>query len=146
MVQPHRKIYLASSWRNTRQPDVIKALLEAGHQVYDFRHPVPGNHGFHWSEIDPNWQSWAATDFVQGLQHDKAQAGFTLDFDAMQWADTFVLLLPCGKSAHLELGWAVGQAKTTLILLDSTPEPELMYKMADHLCSTLHDVIRILGS
>ena len=30
-----------------------------------------------------------------------------------RWDDTFVLVLPCGRSAHLELGWAVGQGKRT---------------------------------
>ena len=33
------KIYVASSWRNERQPDVVQALRNAGHDVYDFRHP-----------------------------------------------------------------------------------------------------------
>ena len=48
----------------------------------------------------------------------------------MEWADAFVLLMPCGRSAHLEAGWAIGAGKPTAILL-SAGEPELMYKMAD---------------
>lgn len=28
------------------------------------------------------------------------------------------MVLPCGKSAHLELGWAVGAGKRTIILLE----------------------------
>lgn len=54
------KIYVASSWRNKIQPLVVLALREAGHEVYDFRNPAPGNTGFQWSEIDPAWQSWTA--------------------------------------------------------------------------------------
>lgn len=30
-----RRIYVASSWRNTYQPGVVAALREAGHEVYD---------------------------------------------------------------------------------------------------------------
>jgi hypothetical protein len=31
------KIYVASSWRNERQQDVVKTLRAANHEVYDFR-------------------------------------------------------------------------------------------------------------
>ena len=31
------KIYLASSWRNRYQQDVVKALREVGFTVYDFK-------------------------------------------------------------------------------------------------------------
>ena len=39
------RIYVASSWRDPYQPEVVAALREAGHEVYDFRnrylnHPV----------------------------------------------------------------------------------------------------------
>lgn len=30
-------IYVASSWRNTYYPEVVQALRDAGHEVYDFR-------------------------------------------------------------------------------------------------------------
>ena len=39
---PDHKIYVASSWRNAFYPDVVKALREAGHEVYDFRNPPTG--------------------------------------------------------------------------------------------------------
>ncbi len=64
----------------------------------------------------------------------------------MEKADTFVLVLPCGRSAHLELGWAVGAGKRTAILLDGPfVQPELMYKMVDHIAPDLHDLLGWLG-
>ncbi len=68
----------------------------------------------------------------------------------MQRADTFVLVLPCGRSAHLELGWAVGAEKRTAILLDPDPKtntvtPELMYKMVDHIALDALDLLDWLG-
>ena len=33
------RIYVASSWRNKYQPEVVTALRKAGHEVYDFRNP-----------------------------------------------------------------------------------------------------------
>lgn len=139
------KIYVASSWRNEKQPRVVERLREVGHEVYDFRHPEPGNDGFHWSEIDTYWEKWTPRAFRAALPHKLADCGFRDDFQAMKWADAFVLVLPCGRSAHLELGWAVGVGKKTIILLDSEDfEPELMYKMVDHLCVDLGEVIEAL--
>ena len=130
-----RKIYVASSWRNNVQPVVVEILRDFGHLGYDFRNPKADDHGFHWSEIDPDWQTWGARQFRDNLDHAVAKDGFATDYDAMKWADTFLLAMPCGRSAHLELGWAIGQGKKTAILL-SNGEPELMYKLADELlCS-----------
>ena len=75
------------------------------------------------------------------IDHPVAIAGFEADFGAMQRADTFVLVLPCGKSAHLELGWAVGAGKRTAILLEDPVEPELMYRMVDFMASHMDELI-----
>jgi hypothetical protein len=139
-----RKIYVASSWRNLAQPAVVTALRCMGHEVYDFRNPRAGDNGFHWSEIDEGWQSWDGERYIQALQHPIAVAGFRSDFEAMRWADTFVLVQPCGRSAHLELGWACGQGKTTIMLLGlGIIEPELMAKMCDHIVCGLGGLLEL---
>ncbi len=137
----YRKIYVASSWRNPHQMAVVAALQMAGHLVYDFKNPRPGNKGFAWSEIDPDWMGWKADDYVKLLDHPIAKAGYASDMNAMKWADTFVLVLPCGRSAHLEMGWACGQGKQTLILTSDGEEPELMAKMCDRICTSLQQVM-----
>jgi hypothetical protein len=122
-------IYVASSWRNVRQPEVVAALRRVGHDVYDFRNPSEDDHGFHWSEIDEQWQTWDAGSFIDHLEHPLAQSGFRKDMDALVAADGVVLVMPCGRSAHLEFGFALGQGKHGAILVDNG-EPELMYRMA----------------
>jgi hypothetical protein len=134
------KLYVASSWRNAFQQDIVAQLRGAGHEVYDFRNPAEGNHGFHWSEIDPEWQTWSPGQFRDALSHDVAEAGFGLDWGAMQWADGGILVLPCGRSAHLEAGYFAGAGKFLAILL-APGEPELMYKMADAICLSVIDVL-----
>ena len=57
----------------------------------------------------------------------------------MQWADTGVLVMPCGRSAHLEAGYFVGAGKRLIILINDS-EPELMYKMG-MLATTIDEVI-----
>ena len=137
------KIYVASSWRNERQPAVVQELKRNGHEVYDFRNPEPGNHGFHWSEIDPNWKDWTIQQYLDGLCHQIANDGFKKDFDAMEWADVFVGVMPFGRSASLEMGWAAGNGKKTILLLENG-EPELMVKMLDYICGKMDGVLKCL--
>ena len=137
------KIYVASSWRNERQPILVGMLRAAGHEVYDFRNPDIGNKGFHWSEIDKHWKNWSPEEYRDGLCHPLAESGFECAIDAMEWADTFIGLQPFGRSASLELGWAAGKGKRTILLLDNG-EPELMVKMLDHICCTYDEVKHIL--
>jgi len=123
------RIYVASSWRNNQQPDVVELLLGLGHEVYDFRNPVAGDDGFHWSEIDDAWKTWTPDGFRAALEHPIAQRGFALDMTALLRCDACVLVLPCGRSAHLELGWAAGAGKRTAVFMSTREEPELMYRM-----------------
>ena len=57
------RIYVASSWRNTFQPEVVVDLRAAGHKVYDFRNPFNGVKGFAWKELDGGWQNWTAEQY-----------------------------------------------------------------------------------
>ena len=138
------KIYVASSWRNVIQPAVVKILRAVGHEVYDFRNPRPDDHGFHWSEIDPDWQDWTAKEFRQALNHPIAQAGFESDMDGLEACEVCVLLLPCGRSAHLEAGWAAGAGKRLVILIAEGCEPELMYRMAE-IATTVEELVERLA-
>lgn len=134
------KVYVASSWRNDYQPEVVLALMEDGHEVYDFRNPRDGDDGFHWSEIDKEWKHWTPEVYRDRLEHPLAVAGFKSDFDALHWCDAVVAVQPFGRSASLELGWACGAGKFTILLLDSG-EPELMVKMCDRICCGLDEVL-----
>ena len=58
-----RNVYVASSWRNRYQPDVVQWLRGLDLEVYDFRNPRPGDDGFRWSEIDPDWQQWTPAQY-----------------------------------------------------------------------------------
>ncbi len=145
VAQKPRRIYVASSWRNPFQEHVVSALRISGHQVYDFKNPRPGNTGFSWKSIGLIREGCTAQDYIAALDHPVAKAGFASDFNAMKWADAFVLVLPCGRSAHLELGWAAGSGKQTMILTQDGEEPELMAKMCDHICTSLQEVVEILS-
>lgn len=136
------RIYVASSWRNKLQPHVVNALRVAGHAVYDFRNPPNGVKGFGWSAIDPEWQKWSAADYVHHLTTNPIAAlGYQNDMRGMEWADTCVLVLPCGRSAHLEAGWFAGRGKRLIILTQNGEEPELMALMANAIVSSIDAVL-----
>ena len=134
------RIYAASSWRNFRYDEVVSNIKDAGFNVYDFRNPPDNKAAFHWTAIDPNWEGWDAQKFRESIKHPIAQRGFISDKTGMDWANTCVLILPSGKSSHLEAGYMVGQGKPLFILLDGG-EPELTYSLAAKLCISIDELI-----
>ena len=135
------KIYVASSWRNLAQPGVVTMLRSSGHEVYDFKNPPHGRGGFAWSEIDPNWQKWTAAEYRAALNTEIAEGGYRSDMDAMEWADACVLVLPSGRSAHLEAGWFAGKGKPVYVLTRDGEEPELMAKMCTAICTSFSELM-----
>lgn len=138
------RVYVASSWKNGHQPFVVRALRAMGHDVYDFRHPVPGDDGFHWTQVTDQPKPWSGAVLRQVLDHPIARDGYAKDMGALATCDACVLVLPCGRSAHLELGWAAGALKPTAVLMLEPDEPELMYLMTGRVCSSIDEVVAFL--
>ena len=135
------RVYVASSWRNQYFPEVVKRLREAGHEVYDFRNPPHGGAGFHWTDIDPDAPNWTYAQYAEGLRHPLAERQFQADIDALTWADTCVLVLPCGRSAHTEAGWMAGAGKRVIAYIPEMVEPELMYKLFAGVAGSLEELV-----
>jgi hypothetical protein len=171
------KIYVASSWRNTYQPEVVRRLREMGHQVYDFKGAgdgwyelrwamAEGSHlcgncrrdhdehtrdghaypkcpgGFSWKIVDPEWQSWPedVARYRAALDHPIAIEGFNRDMAALRASDACIMVMPCGPSASMEMGWAVGAKKQVAVWMPAIREPDLMVKMADMVTTDWHCV------
>jgi len=150
-----RRIYLASSWRNKYHTEVYSSLINAGALVYNFKSSLAHEDGgpvptaFSWAEIDANWQNWSQSQYISKLTHSpRAQQGFMGDFRGMEWADTCVLLMPCGRSAHIEAGYMKGRGKRLVIYYHKEEaegfEPDLMYLLADHIVVGINGLISVL--
>ena len=145
-AETRHRVYVASSWRNEIQPVVVAALRADGHEVYDFKNPAPGDNGFGWRQLGGRpREEWDADYYATTvLDHPVAARGFELDMAALRACSACVLVLPCGRSAHLELGWAAGQGRLTVVYMPKLDEPELMYRMCDYVETTLDGVRRQL--
>lgn len=130
------KSYVASSWRNSLQPAIVHALRRCGHEVYDFKNP-PGQAGFGWEQIMTyELGGKVAPDvYREALKHPIARAGYASDIGALRWCEAVVYVMPCGRSASWEFGYAMGQGKAGYVVMFGDDEPDLMFSEAKILTS-----------
>lgn len=139
------KIYIASSWKNETAVFQIAYFLRLeGHEVDAFVDKGSGRYVFHFSEIgDPS-----TLDAMSFLRDERSQKAFAEDKKWLDWCECCLLVLPSGKSAHLEAGYAKGQGKKLIIYhIENFPKGEfdVMYGFADFMTDNLLDVIDILN-
>lgn len=139
------KIYTASSWRNKYYESVVKRLKEEGFEVYDFRNAISTEGqrlAFDWKQIDPDWEKWDIEKYLDVLEYNElSRNAFKSDLRGMQEADVCLLILPCGKSSHLEAGYMRGMGKTLYIYMPELERAELTYKLANWIYVDLDQLI-----
>lgn len=114
------KIYIASSWKNAEiVGDLSFTLRHEGHNVFDFTDPLSRPQGFDHFVFNANSLKEASTiDWVDFLSWDESKRAFRSDKAGLDWAEVVVLVLPCGRSSHLEAGYAIGQGKKVFVFGD----------------------------
>jgi hypothetical protein len=140
-----KNIYVASSWRGPHHGAVVDALRAWGYCVYDYRTSGQAGAGFHWSDVDQDWQNSQPEKFRRMLRHPIAVVHYLDDFRALRSAHATVLVLPSGRSSHLELGFAIGAGQITGILMLEKSEPELAYKAADFIALSIGEMLTELA-
>lgn len=78
------------------------------------------------------------------MSHPLAERQFAADLEALQQADTCVLVLPFGRSAHAEVGWMAGAGKRVIAFIPKMVEPELMYKLFKVVTGDLDTLIKCI--
>lgn len=145
------KIYVASSWRNEEQPEIVGLLRDLGHEVYDFKNP-PNRSGFGWEQTWTGRPDKPST-LLKTLADPIAIAGFKEDMGALERCDACVLVMPAGISANMEFGWAKGAAKIAVAYIPDAPyangrsfEPELMWLMGTKIFTERGDLLRFFST
>jgi len=119
------RIYIASSWKNAEDVRwLADELRSRGHKVFDFtnhEHREDGLDTFvfgakEWAEY--SGESPDAIEYKDFLTWEPTKRAFASDKAGIDWADCVIMLLPCGRSSHLEAGYAVGCGKPLYIFGD----------------------------
>lgn len=134
-------VYLAGSLRNPQVPALAKTLEGAGLDVFvEWFNPGP--------ETDQYWQAhqqYLGRRYVEALYGPHAQHVLAFDKHWLDKCDAAVVLYPAGKSAHLELGYVIGQGKPGYVLLDGEPERwDVMLGLATRVFESVTDLLREL--
>ncbi len=132
------KIYIASSWKNQKAVIALAEALEGrGLEVDAFCRSSDKRYAFHWSEFVDSEFELMDYDAISFIDDPKVQRAFKEDKKWLDWADCVIMFMPCGRSSHLEAGYAKGQGKLLYIYgTFSKGEFDVMYGFADGLYRT----------
>jgi hypothetical protein len=135
------KVYLIGSLRNPEIPNVAADLRDAGFDVFDDWHSAGPDADDCWQEYEQH----RGRTFAEALEGKHAKHVYAFDAHNLHQADAVVMVGPAGKSAHLELGWSLGQGKPGFILLPGEPERfDVMYRFATAVVTDIVDLIDCL--
>jgi len=142
LSHPETSIYLIGSLRNPKVPQLAAVLRAEGYDVFDDWYAAG-------PEADDYWQRYEQErghTYARALRGYAAEHVWGYDKSHLNRCDIGVLMLPAGKSGHLELGYIIGLGKRGLILLDKTPDRwDVMYRFAEAVCFSEEELIRALA-
>lgn len=123
-----KEIYLIGSLRNPEIPAFAREIRDVlGFKVFDdWFSPGP--------EADDFWRKYE-TD--RGRSYEEALKGYAgthvyhFDKEHIDRCDIGLLMMPAGKSGHLELGYMIGCGKPGIIFMDSPDRWDVMVQFAN---------------
>lgn len=135
-------IYVAGSLRNpeiTKVRDALKHALPEHRVFMDWYSAGP--------HADDHWKEFYQTqgmDYLTALKEPASINVYNFDKRYIDQSDYMVLVLPAGKSGHMELGYQIGRGKHGIILLDGSADEErwdIMYQFASLVTYDINTVI-----
>jgi nucleoside 2-deoxyribosyltransferase len=135
------QIYLIGSLRNPKITELGNALRNEGFSIFDdWMAAGP--------EADDYWQKYETEKghtYGEALQGAAAKNVFEFDKRHLDASSGAVLVMPAGKSGHLELGYMVGRGKYTAVFFDKTPDRyDVMYQFVDDICFSYPELLEAL--
>lgn len=145
-------IYLAGSLRNGRIAE-LQVQIENHMQV-----PVFADWFAAGPEADDYWKKYyeavadqsmtPAEKYVWALQQPASQNVYLFDKKHIDASKLMVLVLPAGKSGHLELGYFLGCGKPGIIFLDNEKDFrwDVMYNFASDIAFNTDNLLALIES
>lgn len=138
--------FIASRWRNKKTVlELTEKIRKKGKTVYCF---IEGDGTDY--ELKDTEQRHTPEEFMKKFENipdwindPKVKEIFEVDMKALRDSETLILLLPAGKSAHLEAGAAYGMGKKCIVIGEQK-ETESLYLIFDEFYDTIDDFISSL--
>lgn len=133
-----KSMYIIGSLRNEEIPEIAKSLRDLGFDAFDDWYaagPI----------ADDCWKSYEeqrGNTYKDALKGYAAKHVFEFDKYHLNRCDSALLVLPAGKSGHLELGYMAGLGKETYVLLDHPDRWDIMYQFATKVFENREDMER----
>lgn len=113
-------VFVSGSLRHERVIKVTQALAEADLSVFsDWRATAP--------DADDHWKAYEQArgrDYIAALASPAARNVVNFDRTNLENSNSLVLVYPAGRSAHMELGYALGLSKPGYVLLDADADAD----------------------
>lgn len=120
------ELYLIGSLRNPEIPIIAEKLRDLGVGIFDDWYAAGPRADDHWKEYEQGKDH----DYREALEGYAAKHVFAFDQGHLLRCDGAILVLPAGRSGHLELGYSAGLGKKTYVLLDDPDRWDVMYQFA----------------
>lgn len=141
MESSSKEYYLIGSLRNPEILILGNELRANGIKIFDSWFAAG-------AEADNSWRDYCKNlgmTYQEALQDYSAQHVFQFDKFHLDRCGGAILVYPAGKSAHLELGYIIGQGKPGFVLLDSTPDRyDVMLNFATGVFSSVNELVKKL--
>jgi len=125
-----KKIYLIGALANHRIPRIAKEIRNLGFICFDnwwSAGPLADSYLKHYAKLK-------GLNYKETLQDAASQNTFQFDKSNLDDSDISVLVMPAGKSGHLELGYFIGRGKPGYILFEREPSRvDIMYQFATNI-------------
>lgn len=136
----HFDFFVSGRWRNRDNVlELTRRIREKGYSAYCF---LEASHALHRIKNNPeedmqNFEKrdWRNDPYVKEV--------FKNDMDGEKKSDVFVMLLPAGKSCHIEAGVAYGMGKKC-VLIGEQKEAESLYLIFSEIYYSVNEFLNTL--
>ncbi len=140
ITPPHYDFFVSGRWRNRENVlELTQKIRAKGYSVYCFLETSPSMYG---EKNDPEAEmasfekrDWRNDEYVQEIFHK--------DMLGEKQSEVFIMLLPVGKSCHIEAGVAYGLGKKC-ILIGEQKEAESLYLIFTEMYSSVEMFLKTI--
>lgn len=134
-----KRVYLIGSLRNAEVQILAMKLRALDVEIFDDWHAAGPEADDYWM----HYEKARGRSYKEALSGAAAKNVFEFDKRNLLASDAVILVMPAGKSGHLELGFCCGRGIKTAVFFNETPERyDVMYQFADYIAETEQEIIQ----